>query len=197
MKHFVIIGYALSAALYLAAWWNPAFGAKNGLIQWVSFSRLALAEFLSLHAATLLGAIVLAGKLEPNSAELGPIFWVMLAAYGAFALMGYLFHRSHRALFALYLLLAIRCAQFLSVGSLEPDVMRAEVVKNFVMSAAMMLLVAGIAMGDDGFTPWQDAFARTTTWWGRVWKGRPLLFAAAYYALWAFVEWKWPERMSQ
>ena len=197
MKSFVIGGYAVSAFLFLLAWWNPAFGLKNGLIQWVSFSKLALAEFLSLHAATMLGALVLAGKLEPGQGEIGPIFWVMLAAYGGFALAGYLFHRSHRALFALYLLLAIRCAQFLSVGSLEPDVMRAEVIKNFAMSAAMMLLVAGISLSDDGLTPWQDAYARATTLWGRIWKGRAMLIVVAYYALWAFVEYKWPERMSQ
>ena len=197
IKSFVVGGYAVSAFLFLLAWWNPEFGLRNGLIQWVSFTKLALAEFLSLHAATMLGAIVLAGKIAPGQDEIGPIFWVMLAAYVAFALGGYLFHRSHRALIALYLLLAIRCAQFLSAGSLEPDVMRAEVIKNFVMSGAMMLMVAGISMSDDGFTPWQDAYARATTLWGRIWKGRAMLIVVGYYALWAFVEYKWPERMSQ
>lgn len=197
MQSFVIGGYAVSAALYLLAWSNPAFGLKNGLIQWVSFSRLALAEFLSLHAATLLGAIVLAGKMEPGDSEPGSIFWILLAAYVGFALMGYLFHRSHRALFALYLLLAIRTAQFLAIGSLEADVMRSEVIKNFVMSAAMMLLVAGISMSDHGLTPWQEGFARATTLWERIRKGRALLIVAAYYALWAFVEYKWPERIAQ
>jgi len=197
MRQIIAAGYAFTALLYLAAWWNPSGEARQGLVQWVSFTKLCLAEFLSLHAATLLGALVLANVLGDTDQELGPIFWAMLGFYALLAVGGYLFHRSHRALIGFYMLIVLRGAEFFSVGAPEPDVMRATVVKNFMMSVPMMFLVAGISMSDDMLTPWQESFARAQTIGQRLWRGRPLLFVVAYYLLWALVELKFPERMTQ
>ena len=59
------------------------------------------------------------------------------------------------------------------------------------------LTVAGISMSDDLLDPWQNAFVRSKTLLQRIWRGKPLLFVTAYYALWAVVEWKWPARIAQ
>src|ERR1051325_1601261 len=196
MRNVIIAGYLASALLYLAAWVNPRGGIRRGLVDWVSFTKLALAEFLSLHAATLLSALVLATRLGESDQDLRLFFWAVFAFYALLAIGAYLFHRSHRALVGFYLLLVVRGADFLSLRSPEADVMRAEVVKNFMMSVPMMFLIAIISMSDDGLTPWQEAFGNADTLWRRIWRGRPLIAVAAYYALWAFVELKFPERLS-
>lgn len=195
MKAIVVGGYALTAAFYALTWWNPSGGLRNDLLQWVSFSQLCLAEFLSVHAATLLGALVLV-RHSDSSEPLDVIFWAVAAFYALMAAGAYLMHRSHRALVSFYLLIAIRATQFFSLGAPDPDVMRAEVVKNFMMSVPMMILVGVIAMSDDMLTPWQQKFLKSATLWQRIWRGRPLLFVAAYYLLWAYVELKWPDRIS-
>lgn len=56
MRTYFVAGYALSALLYLAAWANPSLPAVEGLVDWVAFTKLPLTEFLTLHAASLLGA---------------------------------------------------------------------------------------------------------------------------------------------
>jgi len=196
MRNVIIAGYLASALLYLAAWANPRGDIRSGLVDWVSFTKLALAEFLSLHAATLLSALVLATRVGQSDQDLRLVFWALFAFYALLAIGAYLFHRSHRALVGFYLLLIVRGANFLSLRSPEADVMRSEVCKNLMMSAAMMLLIAVISMADDGLTPWQQAFANADTLWRRIWRGRPLIAVAVYYALWAFVELKFPERLA-
>jgi len=196
MKAFVVGGYALTAVFYLLTWWRPSGGLRNDLLQWVSFSRLCLAEFLSVHAATLLGAVVFV-RLSEKSEPFDAIFWVLAAFYGLLALGAYLMHRSHRALFSFYLLIAIRAAQFFTVDAADIDMIRAEVVKNFMMSVPMMILVAVITMSDDMLTPWQEKFLKSETLWQRIVRGRAILAAAAYFLLWSYVELKWPERLSQ
>lgn len=83
----------------------------------------------------------------------------------------------------------------MSLGSADPDVMRATVVKNFLMTVPVIALTGAISMSDDGLRPWQEDFRKASTLGRRLWKGKPLLYAAAYYLLWTFVEMKWPERM--
>jgi hypothetical protein len=199
MRTIVAAGYAFTALLYAWAWLAPSGKTSRGLIEWVSFSRLPLAEFLSLHAATLLGAFLLVNETERGRDEpLGMIFWALLAFYALLAVGAYLFHRSHRVLLGFYLTLGLRGAQFFSLGAPEPDVMRSEVLKNFLMSVPMMLLVAGISMSDDLLTPWQEGFQRPgASLRQRLWRGKPLLFVTAYYLLWAFVESKWPLRIAK
>jgi hypothetical protein len=192
-----VVGYVVSAGLYLCAWVNPASGAGPGLIKWVAFDKICLAEFLSIHAATLLAAVTMARASGEEGANFPMIFWVLLLFYGMMAGGTYLFHRSSQVLAGFYLMLALRGVQFFSLGNADVDELRAVVLKNFVMTAPMFLLVAGIAFGDDLFTSWQERFQRATSVWQRVVHGRPLLFVTAYYLVWAYVEMKWPQRIGK
>jgi len=197
MQSLVVAGYVLSALLYASVWLNPSGGLRNDMLQWVSMPKLGLTEFLSVHAATLLGAVVLAGTEDRAGDPFPTIFWALAAFYAALAVGAWMFHKSRRALVGFYLLLAIRSVQFFSLGAPDADVMRAEVLKNFLMSVPMMLLVAGIVMSDDGLTPWQERFLREgATVWQRVKRGRALLFVTAYYLLWALTESKWPQAIT-
>src|SRR4030095_11412589 len=94
----VVIGYVVSAVLYLAAWLSPASGAGPGLVKWVTFDKLCLAEFLSVHAATLLAAVTMARASGDEGANFPLIFWVLLLFYGLLAVGAYLFHRSGQVL---------------------------------------------------------------------------------------------------
>ena len=196
MQSFVVGGYALTAVLYLVTWWNPAGGLRNDLLQWVSFERLCLAEFLSVHAATLLGALVFAAYDGSAGEHWDLIFWAVAAFYGLMAIGAYVMHRSHRALFSFYLLVVLRASQLVLYRHPEPDVMRAEVLKNFLMFVPMMILVAIVTMSDDFGATWQEKFLKSTSPRQRIARGRPLLFVAAYYLLWAYVGLKWPERIT-
>ncbi len=192
-----VLGYAVSAALYFGAWLAPAWGAGPGLIKWVAFDKICLAEFLSIHAATLLGAVSMARASDEPGANFSLLFWGLLAFYAAMAGGAYLFHRSFQILAGFYLMLAIRGVQFFSLGSANVDELRAVVLKNLAMTVPMFLLVGAIAMGDDLFTPWQERFARATSLGQRIVQGRALLVVTAYYLVWAFVELKWPLRISK
>jgi hypothetical protein len=192
-----IIGYLISAALYFGAWLNPASGAAPGLMKWVAFDKICLAEFLSIHAATLIAAVTMARASGDGGADVPMIFWVLLLFYGAMAGGAYLFHRSGQVLVGFFLMLAIRGVQFVSLRGADVDELRAVVLKNFMMTVPMFLLVAGIAFGDDLFTPWQERFQRATSLWQRITQGRALLFVTAYYLIWAFVELKWPQRIGK
>ncbi len=197
LQTFVVGGYLVSALFYASVLVNPTGGLRSGLLSWVSMNRLGLTEFLSVHAATMLGAFVLVNAEDKSGEPFGAIFWVLAAFYAAMAIGAWSFHRSSRALAGFYLIIAVRGVQFFSLGEPDADVMRSEVVKNFLMSMPMMLLVAGISMSDDGLTPWQQRFTREgSSLWERLKHGRALVFVSAYYALWAFVEYKWPERIS-
>jgi hypothetical protein len=192
-----VVGYVVSAGLYLAAWVSPASGASPGLVKWVAADKLCLAEFLSIHAATLLAAVTLVRASGDEGASFPMIFWWLLVFYAVLAGGAYLFHRSGQVLVGFYLMLVIRGVQFLSLGRADVDELRAVVLKNFLMSVPMLLLVAAIAMGDDIRAPWQEAFQRATSVWQRVARGRPLLFVTAYYLLWAIIELKWPQRITK
>jgi len=189
----VIIGYLISAALYLRTWWNPDLGSGRKLIKWVAFEKLGLAEFLSCHAATLLGAVAMTTQMEETDVSLQRIFWALIGLYVVLGSGAYLFHRDHRVLMGFYLTLGIRSLQLISMRYADVDTMRAQVLKNFVMTGAMMFLVAGIAMSDnvlDTFLNSQSSLRQ------KIVRGRPLLFVVAYYLLWALIEWKWPLRIA-
>lgn len=197
MRIITVLGYTFSVFLYLMAWWNPAIGAGEGLVRWVAFEKLCLAEFLTCHATTLLGGFALAAELESNEEHFGLVFWILVGCYFLLGSLAYFFHRDSQALIGFYLILAIRGSQFLSLSNPDPDVMRAQVVKNFAMTVPMMFLVGAISMSDDVLGPWQNRFMQGhSTFVQKIVNGRPLLFVAAYYLLWAFVEWKWPLRMA-
>jgi hypothetical protein len=195
MRELAVGGYLVTVVIYLYTWLRPVGGSQNDVLQWVSFGKLGPAEFVSLHAATLLGAIVL-GRADDASGELGWLFWGMAGVYALFGLGAYLMHRSHRALIGFYVLLVIRGAQFFVISPDNVDAMRATVLKNFLMSMPFMLLVAGISTADNMLTPWQEAFLKSTTLRERIVRGRAILFTTAYYALWAYVELKWPDEIS-
>jgi hypothetical protein len=125
------------------------------------------------------------------------IFWVLLLFYGAMAGGAFLFHRSGQVLAGFYVMLALRGLQFFSLGQADVDELRAIVLKNFLMSVPMMLLVAGVAMSDDMLTPWQEGFQRASSVLQRIARGRALLFVTGYYLLWALIEMKWPQRISK
>lgn len=195
MHAWVVAGYGLSAIVFARAWWNPRFGERSGIAGWVSFTGLCLAEFLSLHATTLLGGFALAARMDPDEWANLPFFGLLLVIYAVFAIGAYSFHRSHRALFAFYLLLVIRSIDFVTVETADADVMRADVLKNFMMTVPLMILVGVISMSREGES-WPERARQSATIVQRAWNGRELLAAAAYYALWAYVEFKWPERIT-
>jgi hypothetical protein len=193
MRNGAVIGYLISAALYFRTWWNPYLGSGQRLITWVTFDRLGLAEFLSCHASTLLAAVALSTQMEATDPSLQRVFWGLIALYAVLGSGAYLFYRDHEVLLGFYLMLAIRALQLISIRHADVDAMRAQVLKNFAMTAAMMLLVAGIAMSDGVLT----TFLRNqSSVWRKLVAGRPLLFVVAYYLLWALVEWKWPLRIA-
>lgn len=196
MRNYFVAGYALSAFLYFLAWVNPRIGAVEGLVDWVAFERLALTEFLTLHAATLLGAVVFANADSPDDRTFRMIFYAVAGFYVLMGAGAFFMHRSHKALVGFYVLILVRFGEILSLGGADVNVMRSTVVKNLVMSAPMMLLVAGIAMSGDVFQPWQEKFRAATTLRSRLARGKPLLITSAYYLLWAYVEAKWPESMT-
>jgi hypothetical protein len=197
MRITSVLGYAFTAFLYLLAWWNPSIGAGEGLVRWVAFEKLCLAEFLTCHAVTLLGAFALATELEPGDENFRRIFWILVGFYFLLGGAAYFFHRDNQALVGFYLVLAIRGLQFLSLRLPDPDVMRAQVVKNFAMIVPMFFLVGARSLSDDGLTPWQRAFMQGHSTFGqKIVRGLPLLVVAAYYLLWAVMEWKWPARIA-
>jgi hypothetical protein len=191
MRITPVLGYGFSALLYFMAWWNPAVGPGERLIRWVAFERLCLAEFLTIHATTLLGATALAAQLDRNEEGFAKIFWVMVAFYVVLGGGAYFFHQDHRTLVGFYVVLVTRGSRFLWLQTLDADVMRAEVVKNFAMIVPLFILVGFISITDDLLNPWQNAFLRGES------KGSPLLVVTGYYLLWALVEWKWPLRMAE
>jgi len=189
----IIVGYLISAVLYLRTWWNPNLGSGRKLIKWVALEKLGLAEFLSCHAATLLGAVAMTTQMEETDSSLQRIFWALIGLYVVLGTGAYLFHRDHRVLMGFYLTLAIRAMQLIAMRYDNVDAMRAQVLKNFVMTAAMMLLVAGIAFSDNVL----DTFpGDQSNLWQKIVRGRPLLFVVVYYLLWALIEWKWPLRIA-
>ena len=189
------IGYTFTAFLYLLAWWNPSIGPGEGLVRWVSFEKFCLAEFLTCHATTLLGGFAMAATESPEE-NWSVIFWILLGVYVLFGAGAFLFHQDRSALIGFYLMLAIRGLQLLSMRNQDLDIMRAQVVKNFAMTVPMMFLVGAISMSDDGLASWQDRFVQGhSTLSSKILSGLPLFFVAAYYLLWAVVEWKWPLRI--
>ena len=194
-----IVGYTFTALLYFLAWWNPDFGNGQNMIRWVAFEKLCLAEFLTCHAVTLLGGFAMAAEFPVDKSEnYSAIFWLLVAVYALFGAGAYLFHRDHAALLGFYLMIAIRGLGLLSLRTPDEDVMRAEVVKNFAMFVPMMALIFAILSSDPmGPGSWQGRFLRGQ--FGllqKIWYGRPLLIVTGYYLFWAFIEWKWPLRMS-
>src|SRR5437762_886342 len=111
MQSQVVGGYLVTALLYASVWLNPAGGLRNDMLQWVTMEKVGLTEFLSVHAATLLGALVLANAEDKSGEPLGAIFWVLLGFYGLLAVGAWAFHKSRRALASFYFLLAIRGTQ--------------------------------------------------------------------------------------
>lgn len=197
-----VAGYGVSAILFARAWWNPRFGERSGITQWVSLSGLCLAEFLSLHATALLGDVALAARMDSDAwAANLPVhwrdffpsptafFWLLLIIYAMVAIAAYSVHRSHRTLFAFYLLLGIRSVGFFMVETADTDVMRAEVENNSMMIVPLFILV-GVISTSGRWESWPGRARQSTTLVQRAWKGRALLAAAAYYALWAYVELK-------
>jgi hypothetical protein len=194
MRSAAVLGYLFSAGLYLMAWINPYFGSGRKLIQWVAFERLCLAEFLTCHAATLLAAIAMTTQMENSEPGLQAVFGALIGLYGVFGLGAYAMHRDHSVLLGFYLMLAIRALNLISIRNAELDVMRSEVLKNFLMSMVMMMLIAAIVLSNDilrTFIDNQSSLPR------KLATGRPLLFVAGYYVLWAVIEWTFPERIAE
>ena len=193
-------GYVVTALLYFAAWSYPRFGVNEKLMGWVAFDKLCLMEFLSCHAITLLAGTSLAMQMEGGSKEFTRIFWGLVIFYFILGTSTYLFHRDHAALIGFYAILVTRGLGILSLQTADEDMLRAELLKNFLMFVPMMILVGAISFSD-GFggvgTSWQETFIQGRP--GLVEKiiqGRNLLFVVAYYLMWAFVAWKWPLRIA-
>ncbi len=194
---YTVFGYVSTALLYFTAWLNPKIGSGERLIGWVTFSRFCLAEFLSCHAVTLLAGTAMAAQMEGGSKEFMRIFWGLLAFYFIMGSFAYLLHRDHGALIGFYAILVTRGLSVLSLQTADEDMMRAEVLKNLVMFAPMMLLIAGITFGEGDGT-WREAFVQgRLSFAQKIVQGRSLLYVAAYYLLWAFMAWKWPVRIAK
>jgi hypothetical protein len=189
-------GYVVTAFLYFGAWLNPRFGPGEKLIGWVTFEKLCLTEFLSCHAVTLLAGTALAMQMEGGSKEFTRMYWGLIGFYFIMGTAAFLFHRDHSALIGFYAMLVTRGLGILSLQTADQDMMRAEVLKNFVMFAPMMLLLAGISFG--GFEPSsREAFVQGRLGFvEKISQGRSLLYVSAYYMLWALVTWKWPLRIA-
>ncbi len=192
---YTIFGYVVTALVYFLAWVNPKIGTGERLIGWVTFNKFCLTEFLSCHAITLLAGTALAAQMEGGSKEFMRIFWGLLAFYFIMGTFAYLFHRDHGALIGFYAILVTRGLGVLSLQTADQDMMRAEVLKNLVMFAPMMLLIAALAFGDGS---WREAFIQGRLGFvQKIVQGRALLYVAAYYFLWAFMAWKWPIRIAK
>ncbi len=192
-----VFGYAVTALLYLTAWLNPRLGAGEKLIGWVAFDKLCLTEFLSCHAITLLAGTALAMQMEGESKEFMRMYWGLIGFYFIMGTAAFLIHRDHAALIGFYAMLITRGLGVLSLQSADQDMMRAEVLKNLVMFAPMMLLLAAISFG--GFEgPAREAFVQGRLgFFEKIRQGRVLLYVGAYYLLWAFMAWKWPLRIAK
>ncbi len=192
---YSIFGYVATAFLYFLAWVNPKIGTGERLISWLTVNKFCLTEFLSCHAVTLLAGTALAVQMEGGSKEFMRIFWGLLAFYFIMGTAAYLFHRDHGALIGFYAILVTRGLGVLSLQTADQDMLRAEVLKNLVMFAPMMLLIAALAFGDGS---WRDAIIQGRLgFFQKIVQGRALLYVAAYYALWAFMAWKWPLRIAK
>jgi len=191
------LAYVATAILYLAAWLNPRFGTGEKLIGWVAFDKLCLMEFLSCHAITLLAGTALAMQMEGDSIDFTRMFWGLVIFYFILGTSTYLFHRDHAALIGFYAILVTRGLGILSLQTADEDVLRAELLKNFLMFFPMMILVGALSFGDSFGTSWQETFIQSRSGLvEKIIKGRNLLFVVAYYLLWAFVAWKWPLRIA-
>ncbi len=192
---FSIFGYVGTALVYFLAWVNPKIGTGERLIGWLTFNKFCLTEFLSCHAITLLAGTALAAQMEGGSKEFMRIFWGLLVFYFVMGTFAYLFHRDHGALIGFYAILVTRGLGILSLQTADQDMMRAEVLKNMVMFAPMMLLIAALAFSDGS---WREAFVQGRLGFvQKIVQGRALLYVAAYYVLWAFMAWKWPLRIAK
>jgi hypothetical protein len=192
-----VFGYVVTALLYFAAWLNPRFGSGERLIGWVTFNKFCLTEFLSCHAITLLAGTALAVQIEGGSKEFMRIFWGLLAFYFIMGSFAYLLHRDHGALIGFYAILVTRGLGILSLQTADEDMLRAEVLKNLLMFAPMMLLIAAVSFGDGSGTSWRETFIQGRhSFAEKIVQGRSLLYVAAYYILWALVAWKWPLRIA-
>ena len=190
-------GYVVTAMLYFVAWLNPRFGTGEKLIGWVAFDKLCLMEFLSCHAITLLAATALAMQMEGGSKDFTRMFWGLVIFYFILGTSTYLFHRDHGALIGFYAILVTRGLGILSLQTADEDMLRAELLKNFLMFFPMMILVGALSFGDDFGTSWREKFVHDRLdFVEKITQGRNLLFVVAYYLLWAFVAWKWPLRIA-
>ena len=179
------------------AWLNPRFGTGEKLIAWVSFNKLCLMEFLSVHAITLLAGTAMVMHMEGGSKELSRIYWGLIGFYFILGTSTYLFHRDHGALIGFYAILVTRGLGILSLQTADEDMMRAEVLKNMLMFFPMMILIAVLSFGQGFGTSWQETFIQGRLGFvEKIIQGRNLLFVTAYYILWAFVAWKWPLRIA-
>jgi hypothetical protein len=140
-----------------------------------------------MHAATLLGAISMSA-VEEADPSIQRIFWALIAFYAVLGGGAYFMHRDHGVLLGFYLMLAIRGLNLISMRHGDVDMMRAQVLKNMVMTFAMMLMVAGMVMSDQGGFG-ESGFGRKA--------GRSVIFVVGYYLVWALIEWKWPLRIAK
>jgi hypothetical protein len=190
-------GYVVTALLYFSAWLNPRFGTGEKLIGWLTFEKFCLMEFLSCHAITLLAGTALAMQMEGGSKEFARIFWGLIIFYFILGTSTYLFHRDHGALIGFYAILITRGLGILSLQTADEDMLRAVVLKNFLMFIPMMILVGAISFGDGFGISWRETFIQGRLGFvEKIIQGRNLLFVAAYYILWAFVTGKWPLRIA-
>ncbi len=174
---FSIFGYVGTALVYFLAWVNPKIGTGERLIGWLTFNKFCLTEFLSCHAITLLAGTALAAQMEGGSKEFMRIFWGLLVFYFVMGTFAYLFHRDHGALIGFYAILVTRGLGILSLQTADQDMMRAEVLKNMVMFAPMMLLIAALAFSDGS---WREAFVQGRLGFvQKIVQGRALLYVAA------------------
>ncbi len=195
MRVSSIFGYLVTAFLYFAAWLNPQFLTGEKMIRWLAFEKFCLTEFLSCHAITLLAGTALAMQMEGGSAEFRRLYWGLIVFYVIMGTAAYLFHRDHGALIGFYAILATRAFGILSLQTADADMMRAELLKNLVMFAPMMLLIAGVTFAGpssrEALIQGRLGFAEKIT------QGRTVLYVVAYYVLWAFMAWKWPLRIAK
>src|SRR5205809_5705105 len=98
MRITIVLGYLFSAFLYFRAWWNPYVAPGKGLVQWTTFEKLCLSEFLTVHATTMLGGFALGAKVGDTDEHYDVIFWFLFAVYVAFGASLYLYHRNIQVL---------------------------------------------------------------------------------------------------
>ncbi len=187
------LGCLFTAALYFGAWLRPQSPSGRNLVKWVTIEKLGLTEFLSCHAITLLAGIALAMQSDGGK-ELGTsVWWGLIGLYFVLGSAAYLFHRSHRALFGFYSILATRSLTVMSFRSASEEVLKAALLKNFFMFFPTMLLIAAIVLRRPDADTWQDEYIRGQFRLGeKISRGRGLLQVTALYLTWALVEWMWP-----